>query len=229
MRAALRRQGLAWKTAKKPLGRADPDRRRAFPDEARGLPAGARRDRHLPVYLDEAHVHHDADLGHGWAERGRRLWVASRSPRLAERTTLHGLYPYDEGEVRLWPRDRADGADTVDTLRRLRAEWPGRELVLVWDGAPRHRAVAVREAAEALGVRLVRLPAYSPDLMPVEALWRWLREDVTHHHCHPSAEDLERRVAAFENRLNRAPCAVADRLWVKDALDPEEEKLRFSS
>jgi hypothetical protein len=28
------------------------------------------------------------------------------------------------------------------------------------------------------------LPGDSPDLMPVEALWRWLREDVTYHHCH---------------------------------------------
>ena len=42
------------------------------------------------------------------------------------------------------------------------------------------------------------LPGYSPDLMPVEALWRWLREDVTYHHCHASAEDLTRRVADFE-------------------------------
>jgi len=25
------------------------------------------------------------------------------------------------------------------------------------------------------------------------------------------------------------PCAVADRLWVKDHLDPEEEKLQFSN
>jgi hypothetical protein len=24
----------------------------------------------------------------------------------------------------------------------------------------------------------------------VEALWRWLREDVTYHHCHTSAQDL---------------------------------------
>lgn len=229
VRAALRRQGLTWKKARKLLGRADPERRRAFLDEGRDLLAGTQRDRHLLVYLDEAHVHHDADLGRGWAERGRRLWVASRSPRLSERTTLYGLYLYNEGEVRLWPYDRADGANTVDALRRLRAEWPGRELVLVWDGAPWHRAVAVREAAEALGIRLVRLPAYSPDLMPVEALWRWLREDVTYHHCHPSAEDLDRRVEAFETRLNRDPCAVADRLWVKDALDHEEEILRFSS
>src|SRR3954454_16012236 len=60
--------------------------------------------------------------------------------------------------------------------------------------------------------------------MPVEALWRWLREDVTYHYCHPTAEDLSRRVAAFETRLNQDACA--DRLWVKDHLDPDEEKLR---
>jgi hypothetical protein len=65
--------------------------------------------------------------------------------------------------------------------------------------------------------------------MPVEALWRCLREDVTYHYCHPTAEDLSRRVAAFETRLNQDACAVADRLWVKDRLDPDEEKLRFSN
>src|SRR3954452_16552751 len=64
--------------------------------------------------------------------------------------------------------------------------------------------------------------------MAVEALWRWLREDVTYHHCHASADDLTRRVADFEVRLNRDPFVIADRLWVKDHLDPEEEKLRFS-
>jgi hypothetical protein len=69
----------------------------------------------------------------------------------------------------------------------------------------------------------------SPDLMPVEALWRWLREDVTHHHCYASADDLTRRVADFETRLNRDPLVVADRLWVKDHLDPVEEKRRFST
>jgi hypothetical protein len=36
-------------------------------------------------------------------------------------------------------------------------------------------------------------------------------------------------VSDFETRLNRDPYVVADRLWVKDCLDPEEEKLRFST
>jgi hypothetical protein len=33
-------------------------------------------------------------------------------------------------------------------------------------------------------------------------------------------------VTAFETRLNQDPCAIADRL--KDHLNPDEEKLRFS-
>jgi transposase len=47
----------------------------------------------------------------------------------------------------------------------------------IWDGA-------VRDAAARLNIAIVPLPGYSPDLMPVEPLWRWLREDVTYHHCH---------------------------------------------
>ena len=38
-----------------------------------------------------------------------------------------------------------------------------------------------------------------------------------------------RRVGAFAARINHDPCALADRLWVKDTLDSDEEKLRFST
>ncbi len=229
IRAALHRLKLSWKKAKKLLGRADPQRRQAFTEQLHGLLEGAQRDRHLLVYLDEAHIHQDADLGYGWGERSRRFHVASSSPGLSAKVSFYGLYLYNEGQVRLWPYPCANGEHTIDVLRRLRTEVPDRKLLVVWDGAPYHRAKAVREVACELGITLMPLPGYSPDLMPVEALWRWLREDVTYHHCHASTEDLTRRVATFEARLNQNPCAVADRLWVKDHLDPEEEKLRFST
>jgi transposase len=92
-----------------------------------------------------------------------------------------------------------------------------------------HFLTAAYNAAAALKIELMPLPGYSPDLMPVEALWRWLREDVTYHHCHPSRDDLTRRVAAFQARINQEPFVLADRLWIKDRLDPEEEKLRVSN
>jgi transposase len=228
IRAALHRRKLSWKKAKKLLGRADPEQRQAFVEQLRDVLAGAQRDRHRVVFLDEAHIHQDADLGYGWAERGQRLWVASRSPGLSARVSFYGLYLYNEGQVRLWPYRRANGEHTIDVLRRLRAAFPSEALIVLWDGAPYHRAKAVREAARALDITLMPLPGYSPDLMPVEELWHWLREDVTYHPCHASADDLTRRVGDFEARLNQEPFVIADRLWVKDQLDPEEEKLRFS-
>src|SRR3954465_13459186 len=229
IRAVLHRRKLSWKKAKKLLGRANPERRQAFVEQLRDVLAGAQRDRHLLVYVDEAHIHQDADLGYGWAKRGERLWVASSSPGLSAKLSVYGLYLYDEGQVRLWPYPRANGEHTIDVLRRLRAEFPDEALIVLWDGAPYHRAKAVREAATALNITLMPLPGYSPDLMPVEALWPWLREDITYHHCHASADDLTRRVADFEARLNRDPFVIADRLWVKDHLNPEEGKLRFSN
>jgi DDE superfamily endonuclease/Winged helix-turn helix len=160
IRAALHRLGLSWKKAKKLLGRANPERRQAFVERIQDILAGAQHDRHLLVYLDEAHIHQDTDLGYGWSERGQRLWVASPSPRLSDKLSFYGLYLYNEGEVRLWPYARANGEHTVDVLRRLRAEWPEDKLIVVWDGASYHRACMVREAAEALHIDLVPLPGY---------------------------------------------------------------------
>jgi transposase len=229
VRSALHRLDLSWKKAKTLLGRADPARREDFLARLRPVLDGAQRDRHRLVYLDEAHIHQDADLGYGWGVRGERFHVASSSPGLSAKVSFYGLYLYDEGQVRLWPYPRANGEHTSDVLRRLRAEVPDGKLVLIWDGASYHRAGAVRDAAARLNIELMPLPGYSPDLMPVEALWRWLREDVTYHHCHATTENLTRRVAAFEAQVNQDPYAVADRLWVKDRLRPEEEKLQFPS
>jgi transposase len=228
IRTALHRLKLSWKKAKKLLGRADPERREAFVKQVRPLLDEAQRDRRQLVYLDEAHIHQDVDLGYGWGERGKRFYVASSSPGLSAKVSFYGLYLYNEAQVRIWPYPCANGEHTIDVLRRLRTEIPDGTLSVIWDGAPYHRAKAVWSAAANLNIQLVPLPGYSPDLMPVEPLWRWLREDVTYHHCHATAEDLTRCVAAFESRVNADPYAIADRLWVKDQLIPDEEKLRFS-
>ena len=64
--------------------------------------------------------------------------------------------------------------------------------------------------------------------MPVEHLWRWLREDATYHTCYETKDKLIEQATDFSRRLNAAPIAVAERVWVTTHLDPETEKLRVS-
>jgi transposase len=228
IRAALHRLNLSWKKARKLLGRADPVQRQVFLEELEPLLDGAARDRHLLVYIDEAHIHQDVDPGYGWSPRGHRFWVCSNSPGLAAKRSCYGLYLYNEGQVRLWPYERANSEHTIDVLPRLRAEVPESKLIVLWDGVSYHRANRVRQAAAQLQIECRPLPAYSPDFMPVEALWRWLREDVTAHCCHASLDGLETSVADFQERANQDPIALADRLALKLRLDPAVEKLRIS-
>ena len=79
-----RRAGSCWGAA--------PERREAFVAQLRPLLAEAQRDRHQLVYLDEAHIHQDVELGYGWAERGKRFHVASSSPGLSAKVSFYGLY-----------------------------------------------------------------------------------------------------------------------------------------
>ena len=49
---------------------------------------------------------------------------------------------------------------------------------MIWDGSPIHRRAEVKEFVAEAGdaIRVEPLPAYAPDLNPVEWLWRHLKE-----------------------------------------------------
>jgi len=228
LRKTLKKLGFSWKKARKLLNKAKTKDREAFLVTIQGLLDEALHQQCLLVYGDEAHIHLDTDEGYGWSIKGERFWVSSCSPGL-QKVSFYGLYLYNLGQVRIFAFDRANQFNTIEMFTLLRAEFPDTPIKMVWDGAPYHRAATVLSAAQTLEIGLQRLPAYSPDFMPVEHLWQWLREDVTYHTCYQSKEDLIKAVALFQERINLDPNAIADRLWVKSHLDSDEEKLRVSS
>ena len=228
IRQALKRLGLSWKKARKLLNKADPDQRAAFLEKLNPLLVAATRGQHTLVYIDEAHFRQDTDEGYGWSIKGERFWVSSSSPGLGAKVSCYGVYFYNQGQVKLYPYDRANSESTIELLETLRQELPETPLTVLWDGASYHRAKAVIQRAEELQIDVLPLSAYSPDFMPVEHLWQWVREDVTYHTCYDSREELIAQLEQFQQEINATPYAVADRLWVKTHLDPEEEKLRVS-
>lgn len=228
VRRVLKELGLSWKKARKLLGRACPLRRAEFVQTLRDLmQQSTQPDGPLLLFGDEAHLHTDTDLGYSWAPRGQRLFVHSHSPPLGQKCTVFGTYALMDPEpVRLFCAAWANSQTTCTMLEQLRAAYPKRPLILVWDNVSYHRSKTVRDCAQQLGIQLVYLPPYSPDFMPVERLWAWLREELTALHCHKDVEQLTARIGWFEQDRNGAPSAVHQRLRPKLHLDPAEEKLR---
>jgi transposase len=65
----------------------------------------------------------------------------------------------------------------IQVLERLRRFLGGEKATLLWDGLPSHRSAAMRDWIRAQRSWLVveRLPAYAPNLNPVEGLWSNLK------------------------------------------------------
>jgi transposase len=225
IRRVLRQAGLTWKKVKKLLGKAKPHKRAAHIQQLLTLFAGARAGEVILIYVDEVHIHRDLDLGYAWGRGGERIWRKSDCPKLQERMNAYGAYDFSNGECLLWQDGWCNGEQTVNFLRELVAWRAGKEgrLVLIWDNAPCHVAKLVTAEAARLGIGIVNLPGYSPDLNPIERLWDWMREEVTRGFCHASVPDLIAACQAFIERINRDPVALIDRLWPKFELDPEFE------
>jgi transposase len=232
LRRVLRGAGLTWKKVKKLLGKAKPEKRAAHIRQLLRLFTGVRDGEVVLIYVDEVHVHRDLDHGYTWGRSGRRIWRRSDCPKLSDRMNAYGAYDFTHGECFLWQNGWCNGEETVNFLRALVAWRAGMEgrLVLIWDNAPCHVAKRVTAEAARLGVEIVNLPGYSPDLNPIERLWDWMREEVTRGFCHASVPELIEACQTFIERINRDPVALVDRLWPKFELDPEfEEKLRVST
>ena len=186
IRKTLKKEGLSWKKAKKLLNKANPNKRKEFLLYLQVLFDDVLNKNHLLVYIDEAHIHLDCDLGYGWSVRGERFWVSSSSPG-RQKVSFYGAYLYNYGQVRIFPYDTANQFNTVSrseccrtaVLKELRVEFPDIFITVIWDQCPYHKLI--------------------------------------------------NQVACFELAVNSSPLIVSDRLWVKNHLDPEEEKLRFST
>ena len=87
---------------------------------------------------------------------------------------------------------------SVAFLQQLRAKHP-EPLIVIWDNGPAHHGPEIREYLRTpdLNLRLVALPGYSPDFNPDEAIWDWIREEVTANTCFGTAAKVREKVDAF--------------------------------
>ncbi|WP_276280461.1 transposase [Vibrio sp. CUB2] len=68
---------------------------------------------------------------------------------------------------------------------------------LVLDGAAYHRSEMVRNAAKVLNIELHYLPVYSPNLNPIERLWKVMNEHLRNNVYFPSKAAFTSAIKTF--------------------------------
>lgn len=125
--------------------------------------------------------------------------VDSTCPRWGEKASYYSAVCLETGETEHMDLTGTSSSATSTTfLRQLRANHP-EPLIVIWDNGPAHGGDAVRDylATPDLGLRVLRLPADSPDFNPDEAIWAWAREEVTANTCLGTKAAVQERMQQF--------------------------------
>lgn len=199
----LHRLGFVRKRPGKRLLKADAEKRTAFVAEYQGLRSEAKGTGAKIFFVDEAHFRADVELRQMWSLRGKPALVDSTSPPLGEKATYYSAVCLETGEIEAMSvAETCTAETTVAFLKQLR-EHHTEPLIIIWDNGPAHRGAALRTwlSTPNLRLRLVPLPAYSPDFNADEAVWDWVREEATANLCFGAKDKVEQAVDAFFARI----------------------------
>jgi transposase len=144
---------------------------------------------------DETALREFPPLRAGWSRRGvpAIVRISGKNPR----RTIFGALNVRSGELVRTVREQARTDDVVAAVEILGLVRPEVPKLLIWDNAPPHHPHRVRDTAAAVGLTLAFLPFRSPELMPLEDLWRGLKQTVAANRCYPSLAELTERALAW--------------------------------
>jgi transposase len=150
------------------------------------------------LFMDAVHPTQATKITSGWIKKG----VDKPIETTGSRTRLNIV-----GAIRLGHLEEAviaqydktvNGESIVDFLTRTRDVYQTSGTIhLILDGAGYHRSGLVTEAAEKLEITLHYLPPYSPNLNPIERLWKVMNKYARNSQYFATTKEFRRRINLF--------------------------------
>jgi transposase len=166
----LHRLGFTYKKTKAVPGKANREAQEHFI-----LEYGLIKSEGKIYFADSTHPHHNPVISYGWIKKGEDFAVLSNSGR--HRLNINGAVDIENLDVIMRTCDWVNADSMCDLLRAIRSKnATGEPVTLIMDNAAYNRSLKVRELAEELGINLFYLPPYSPNLNPIERLWKFFKK-----------------------------------------------------
>jgi transposase len=168
----------------------------------------ARLEHRILVFVDESGFYLLPGAVRTYAPRGKTpiLPVFQTHDHLS---VMSGVTP--QGWLFTMTRsDSLNGSDSIHFLKHLHSR-TDHKLLVIWDGSPIHRSVAVRTFlanGATKQIHLERLPAYAPDLNPDEGVWSYLKQVELRNVCCFNLDHLHQQLNLAILRLRRKPVLI---------------------
>lgn len=192
----LHRNGFSYKKPKGLPHKADAQLQQQFIEEYTQLKQEVGEEEPI-LFMDSVHPTQATKLTYGWIKTGKTKHVGTT----ASRTRLNIIGAIQLGaiaEAITSQYETINAESIMDFMAKIRSQYNIQKTIhLILDKAGYHRAFLVAECAEKLNIKLHFLPPYSPNLNPIERLWKVMNEQVRNNRFFKSAKDFKEAINGF--------------------------------
>jgi transposase len=170
------------------------------------LIAVAKRGEVYLYYVDAAHFVLGAFLAYLWC----KVRVFIRTPSGRKRYNVLGAYNAITGAmVSVTNTTYINSSSVIELLGKLSELHPVGTIKIVLDNAAYQRCYLVKTFALLLGIELMFLPSYSPNLNLIERYWKFVKKQCLNNHFYC---DFDAFCAAINDCVNNADKKYAEEL-----------------
>jgi len=146
----------------------------------------------------------------------QRVWSFGK-PKARKNTAKYkantfGFYPINGKEVVDFKED-SKIPNVCGFIRTIKDKNLGKRVLVILDNAPQHIAQQTRRFAESIGVTLVFLPKYSPQLNPIEFIWKSVRRVISKIFFIKSEWSFKESIRTAFHRLAKSKSFMSD--WLE--------------
>jgi len=200
MRNWLQRHDFSYKKPAVVPGKANEQQQREWLTEYEKLKQNLSADETI-CFMDGVHPTHNVQPAYGWIQKGVRKEIPANSGR--SRINLSGMVDVIDHKVLVQEDKMLNAEATISFFQKIEKAYPEKCGIHVFcDNARYYRNKAVTEFLKTSKIRLHFLPPYSPNLNPIERLWKWMKERVIYNTYYPEFEDFKLSVIGFFTTLS---------------------------
>lgn len=196
----LHRSGFCYK---KPVGvphKFSAEAQQVFMEAYNQLKCDAGDDEPL-LFIDGVHPTQGTKLAYGWMPKGQKTVVKTTGSR-TRLNIMGALNLRDIGRPVVREYDSINSENIARFFIAIRETYPIMQKVhIILDGAGYHRSELVKDWAYVMNIELHYLPPYSPNLNPIERLWKVMNEAVRNNRYFSSASEFRQEIRRFFSEI----------------------------